>query len=71
MPREAWRWSSLRRRERDDEKARSLLSDWPVDRPRDWLRRVNRAEKTVELDPLRLSVARGRPRKQGTDGSSK
>lgn len=58
---EDWQWSSLWRRERGDEKARSLLSEWVVDRPDDWLRRVNRAEKQSELDCLRVSIARGRP----------
>jgi putative transposase len=58
---EDWRWSSLWRREHGDDEARALLAAWPVERPRDWLRRVNRAETGAELDALRLCVARGRP----------
>ena len=58
---EDWRWSSLWRREHGDEEARSVLSAWPADRPRDWLRRVNAAEARAELEALRLSAARGRP----------
>ena len=58
---EDWEWSSFWRREQGDEEARSLLADWPVDGPRDWVRRVNQAETAGELDALRLSVTRGRP----------
>ena len=56
-----WRWSSLwRRRERDKSKAK-MLSDWPVPRPSDWMRRVNRPVTDAELKSLRQSVRRGRP----------
>jgi hypothetical protein len=34
---------------------------WPVERPRDWVRRVNAAQTADELAALRLSVKRGRP----------
>ena len=52
---EDWRWSSLWRREQGDEEARSLLADWPVDGPRDWVRRVNQAETAAELDAFPFS----------------
>ena len=55
------RWCSLWRRERGDDAARALLSEWPVDRPADWVRRVNRAETEDELAALRLSLKRGCP----------
>jgi len=58
---EAWRWSSAWRYHCGDQKARSLLADWPIPRPRDWRRRVNRAETRDELAALRRSVQRGRP----------
>jgi len=58
---EDWRWSSLWDRAQGGEEARSLPAAWPVDGPRDWVRRVNRAETAGELDALRLCVARGRP----------
>ena len=58
---EEWRWSSLWRREQGDADARGFLSEWVVDRPRNWLRRVNQAETAAELEALRQSVARGRP----------
>jgi putative transposase len=34
---EQWCWSSLWRRERGTEKERSVLSEWPVPEPRDWV----------------------------------
>lgn len=37
------------------------LSDWPVDRPRNWREPVNAAETPAELEALKISVARGRP----------
>jgi putative transposase len=58
---EDWRWSSLWRRRQKDRKAQAILSDWPVDRPGNWLARVNAAETAAELEQLRLSVGRGRP----------
>ncbi len=58
---EDWRWSSLWRRRQGDATLADCLSRWPVDRPSNWLHRVNAAETPKELDRLRLSLARGRP----------
>lgn len=58
---ENWRWSSLWRRNQDDAKLVTWLSDWPVERPRDWISRMNRPDNALELESLRLSVQRGRP----------
>lgn len=58
---EAWQWGSLWRRTQGDATRMAWLSDWPVDRPRDWVGWVNRADTKSELDALRLSVQRGRP----------
>jgi putative transposase len=58
---EQWQWSSLWRRERGSEKERSVLSEWPVPRPGDWVEQVNRAETPAELEALRRSVRRGSP----------
>jgi len=58
---EQWRWSSLWRRERGTEKERSVLSEWPVPRPRDWVEQVNRPETEAELEALRRSAKRGSP----------
>ena len=56
---EAWRWSSLWRREHGHGLA--LLSDWPVARPDDWRDSVNRAESAAGLEALRAAAQRGRP----------
>src|SRR2546422_3599558 len=56
-----WRWSSLWRRLHGTREQRSLLSDWPMPLPRDWLGWVNRAETEAELEALRRSVNRSRP----------
>lgn len=58
---EEWRWSSLWRRERGDKKARAFLSEWSVNRPRNWVAWVNQPETETELEVLRRSVQRGRP----------
>ena len=58
---EDWRWSSLWRRQQTDPVQRAWLSNWPVDRPKDWLTRTNRAQAAGELESLRISVQRGRP----------
>ncbi len=54
-----WPWSSLRWWRRADRPV--WLSEGPLDRPRDWIRRVNRPETDAELESLRRSVNRGTP----------
>ncbi|MFQ5694974.1 MAG: transposase [Terriglobia bacterium] len=58
---EDWRWSSLWRRGQGDAKTRAFLSEWPVDRPRNWVWWVNQPETEAELKALQRSVRRGRP----------
>ena len=58
---EQWRWSSLWRRRNGTTKTRTCLSDGPIDRPRNWLSCVNRAETNEELEAIHRSIARGRP----------
>ncbi len=58
---EEWRWSSLWRREHGDAEAKSLLADWPVERPPDYLRWVDQPLTERELASVRLCVRRGRP----------
>jgi len=62
---EDWRWSSLavRRMTPAEAKRKEVpkLSDWPADRPRDWLRVVNKAQSEPEMEALRRAVQRGRP----------
>ena len=58
---EDWRWGSLWRYHYGDTKAKALLSDWPIDRPRNWVARVNQPEHGAALENLRRSVNRGSP----------
>jgi len=39
----------------------AILTAWPVDRPADWVERVNRGADEKEMEALRRSVQRGRP----------
>ncbi len=57
---ESWRWSSLRRVEREDP-AFPILSTWPLPRPTDWLQLVNQLQTEAEVAALRCCVNRGRP----------
>ena len=58
---EEWRWSSLWRRCQGSADEKGVLTAWPVERPADWIERVNRADNEKELEALRRSVQRGRP----------
>ncbi len=40
---------------------REILADWPIERPADWVERVNTPLSTGDLKRLRASAARGRP----------
>src|SRR5215469_1066588 len=56
-----WRFSSLWRRVHGTAESRAMLGDWPVPRPRSWLRYVNQPQNETELKAIRLSVVRGQP----------
>lgn len=60
-----WKWCSLWQRLRDslpgDPLDWPVLTAWPVDKPRNWLTRVNQSEPPAELEALRTSLRRGRP----------
>ena len=66
---EDWQWSSLWRRDQRDSTLTTWLSDWPMERPRDWLARVNRPQSASELESLRVSVqgAARSAKKTGSD----
>ena len=57
---ENWPWSSLGWAGGSDQ-TRVRIADWPVDRPGNWVERVNERLEAKSLDRLRLSIARGRP----------
>ena len=58
---EDWQWSSLWRHTQTESTFASWLSEWPIERPRDWTITVNRPHPRSELEALRLSAQRGRP----------
>jgi len=58
---ETWRWGSLWLRQQGPQPGAGLLSDWPVARPADWVRVVNRAQTEAELEAIRRCVQRGQP----------
>ena len=58
---EEWRWSSLWRHSHGTAAERSLLAAWPIERPTDWVERVDQTDNEKELESLRQSVQRGRP----------
>ena len=56
---EEWAWSSLAWR--PSRKRPTMLADWPVPCPRNWVAHVNAVETEAELAALRRSIARGTP----------
>jgi putative transposase len=56
---EDWPWGGLHARQGRGKPF--PLADWPVDRPRNWLAVVNEPMPEADLEPLRVSVNRGRP----------
>jgi putative transposase len=58
---EDWRYSSLWARLHGPAELRRVLSDWPVDRPRNWVARVNEPLTAREIERVRTSIARNRP----------
>lgn len=58
---EKWKWSSLHARMNPESEDAALLSDWPIDCPRDWAERVNQPQTDAEVEALRISLQRGRP----------
>jgi putative transposase len=55
-----WMWSSLGSGA-GSKGEKVQVSQWPVDRPGDWLRWVNREMEEEEVERLRVSVKRNRP----------
>ena len=56
-----WHWSSLHARLHGPEPIRDLLSDWPIDRPRNWVQLVNRPQTDAEVEAIQTAGRRGRP----------
>jgi putative transposase len=58
---EDWRWGSARVRLHGTDELKALLSEWPVDRRRDWTRWVNQPQTAAEEESLRQAIRRSRP----------
>lgn len=58
---ENWQWSSLWVRRNRRSGLYGWMQPWPVERPRNWLANVNRAEDDDALEPVRQSLQRGIP----------
>jgi len=58
---EAWRWSSLWRREAGTPDQQRWLAPWPVACPEDWCRLVNEPQTEAEVEAIRRCVLRGQP----------
>jgi putative transposase len=64
---QTWRWSSLQFHKPAKNSAQknnplpTILDPGPIDRPKNWITRVNQAESQAELDAIRKSIARGSP----------
>ena len=56
---EQWRWGSAW--QRGGGASQVPLSDWPVERPVDWVAWVNAPQTDAELAALRQSVKKGQP----------
>jgi putative transposase len=56
-----WRWGSCFVRRHRGHPLASLLSPWPIDRPRGWLELVNQPQTAAEENALTLSIERSRP----------
>ena len=62
---EDWKYGSLWRTVHGDANSRSLLSRWPIDRPRTWIAMVNRPQNSAEIEAIRQCLRKGTP--YGTD----
>ena len=56
-----WQWSSLWRRENGNSKQKELLSEWPIDIPKDYINLVNMSHTEKEIESLRSSINKGKP----------
>ncbi len=58
---EAWRWNSAAIRLHGDETMRSLLDEWPVSQPGNWLTLLNEAQTELDEQWVAESINRNRP----------
>jgi len=58
---EDWRWGSLWARRQGNAELKALLSDWPLERPRNWAAWVNQPLTEQEAAALQVCLKRNRP----------
>ncbi len=58
---EDWKWSSVYRRQFGTDQQKELLTSWPVEMDKDYLKWVNSPQPKEELTTIQMSVVRGRP----------
>ncbi len=58
---EDWRWGSLWARRHGSEKLKAILSDWPIECPRNWVALVNEPMTEEEAQAVQVCIARNRP----------
>jgi putative transposase len=59
---ETWIWSSLAHQAKADPAASApTMSPWPIDRPSDWVDRVNATSTPAEEEAFQSSLRRGQP----------
>jgi putative transposase len=58
---EEWRWSSLFQFKQNGAGGFEFLTQWPMERPQNWIEVVNAPDNASQLDDLRTSAQRGRP----------
>lgn len=58
---EDWRWGSLSRTDPTATPTQPALDDWPIERPADWVERVNAPLSPSEEEAMRRAIQRGQP----------
>jgi putative transposase len=58
---EEWQYGSLWAKMHGTKSDKELLTDWPVDRPRNWVELVNSPQTSKEIEGMKPSLERGRP----------
>jgi len=58
---EQWQWGSLWIRQFGSAEHQSMLTKWPIPKPRKWLQYVNKPASEAELAAIRKSCVRGTP----------
>lgn len=61
---EHWTWCSLWKREQGGERL-PILTAWPIERPSDWIARLNQLGEEADIDKIRCCVNRSQPLGRG------